>query len=550
MADAALAALRAATCECAAMARRFSPDQSSEAVALSDVLRNSFSRSAAAATPTRRVPPLLPQLPTELIVEVLRHLDVRSLGSLAGTCRLLCFGPPCPPRPTSLVEAALRRRADEGGRWTPSSLPEGVSKWVPFLLQREWRNELEVRTVTTGRNCSFFMDANGALLACGKERVGEVGVLGLQEGSSQTSFTAVAPTAVPSMAGVRIRTVDCHEVCNLALSEAGQVFEWGRQQEPAQCRRQVAAVPTVMEELRDHRMRQVITGISHCAALTEDGALFTRQTRGRVNSRPDEPVPELGHGRRAHGRRAHDSGAPHRVLAFEGLRIASVAVGVWFTVAVVQAGVVYSFGAGDGRLGHGYSDREEYVLLPKRIEALDGIHVTSVAAGAFHALALTRCGRVYSWGIFGRDSSVHGLGDTSDIDDDDFGLIPQLITALLGERVRAIVAGPDTSCAVTDAGALYTWGRGGFGALRHADVRDRNIPKLVTALHGINVVGVSMHFRRTLAVAADGSAYAFGEGPGLGIRLGGEGEQIDETTRSPQRIPDFICMVSGRHRPS
>jgi hypothetical protein len=133
MADAALVALRAATCECAAAARRFNPGEAAEAVALADVVRALFSRPTALATPALRVvvrpASLLPQLPTELIVEVLQqHLDVRSLGRLACTCRQLYFGPPCPPRPMSLVETAIRRRADEVGRWMPSSVPAGVSK--------------------------------------------------------------------------------------------------------------------------------------------------------------------------------------------------------------------------------------------------------------------------------------------------------------------------------------------------------------------------------------------------------------------------------------
>jgi hypothetical protein len=147
-------ALRAATCACAATARRFNPDQSAEAVALANVLQALFSTStAAAATAEVRVvcqAPLLPQLPAELILEVLQHPDVRSLGRLACTCRQLYLGPRCPPRPTSLVEATIRLRADEVKRWTPSSLPAGVGKWVPFLLQREWRIGMEVCAVAAG----------------------------------------------------------------------------------------------------------------------------------------------------------------------------------------------------------------------------------------------------------------------------------------------------------------------------------------------------------------------------------------------------------------
>jgi hypothetical protein len=93
--------------------------------------------------------------------------------------------PAVPPRPMSLVEAAIRLRADDVGQWTPSSLPAGVSKWVPFLLRREWRSALELRTVAAGLDLSFFVDANGALLADGREEAGQVGVLGLGGGTSQ-----------------------------------------------------------------------------------------------------------------------------------------------------------------------------------------------------------------------------------------------------------------------------------------------------------------------------------------------------------------------------
>jgi hypothetical protein len=92
MADAALAALRAATRECAVTAGRFSPEQIAEAAGLANELQANFSSStAAAATAELRVErpapsPLLLQLPSELIVEVLQHLDARSLTYLACTC--------------------------------------------------------------------------------------------------------------------------------------------------------------------------------------------------------------------------------------------------------------------------------------------------------------------------------------------------------------------------------------------------------------------------------------------------------------------------------
>jgi alpha-tubulin suppressor-like RCC1 family protein len=535
MADAALAALRAVTCKCAATAKRFSPEQSAEAAALANILRALFSRSTAVATaelPVEPRAPLLPQLPIELIVEVLQHLDVRSLARLACTCRQLYFGPPCPPRPTPLVEAAIRRRAHAVGRWTLSLLLAGENKWVPFLLQREWQRVMAVRTVAAGWKRSFFVDADGALLACGKEK--RPGLLGLQEGTGQAFFIAAVPTPVPSMAGVCVRAVACHNSCNLAVSEAGQVFAWGCQLQQSEeegigwTKRQ-PPVPTVMEELRKHRVRQAVAGEYHCAAVTEDGALFTWLILRFDSTDLDEPVSELGY-----GNFVHDVAVPYRVLSLEGVRIASVAVGAGFTVAVTEAEAVYLFGTGDGRLGHGEGDEEEDVFLPKRIEALDGIHVVSVAAGDLHTLALTRCGQVSSWAAYGHGrcalghGSDGGGGGSDDLNDDDYS-IPRPITALSGMRVRAIAAGWCISCAVTDAGALYTWGENTHGNLDHRVRGNQDRPTLVQGLHAIRVVGASMADKHTLVLAADGSVYAFGKGPGLG--------------NTPQRLPNLKCMV-------
>jgi hypothetical protein len=409
----ALASLRAAARECAATAKRFSPEQSTEAVAYANTICALFSKSTTDATTAEmRVEhqaPLLPQLPTELTVEVLQHLNVRSLGRLARTCRELYFGPPCPPRPASLVEAAIRPRADEIGRWTPSSLPTGVSNWVPFLLEREWRRGMELRTVAAGWARSCFVDANGALLVCGSVP----GQFGLPEGLSPAShMAALVPTPVPSMAGVRIRAVVCSYRCNLAVSEAGQVFAWGLS-------------------------------------------------------------------------------------------------GPW--------------------VGTGFA--EENLLVPTPVLALQTHRVCQIFAGMDHFASRSE------------DDSHDG----SNGDYDDYHL-PKLNTALLGERVRSIAAGLYMSCAVTDAGALYTLGQNKYGNLGHGDDTTRYTPTLVQGLDGIRVVGVAAHMKHTLALAADGSVYAFGEGPGLGTVWVGAAEQADgATSHSPHRVPDLVCMVQRQY---
>jgi hypothetical protein len=266
MAADALAALRAATSACTAAAGRFSPEQSAEGIALAIVLHGHFIRSTVGAVKADRdrhvgegQAPSLPHLPTELLLQIVRHLDVRDLARLACTYRKLYFGPPCPPRTTSVVEEELRRRAAKAGRWLPSSPPAGVSGWVPALLQREWHDSLEKSTVAAGDSPhSLFVDARGALMVCGFEH--GLGTLGLPRSPNENHQfrTVLAPTPVLSLAGIRIRQVVVSFYCSIAVSETGRVYMWGsggygRLVSDAEDR----LVPTLIQELSHHRVRQV-----------------------------------------------------------------------------------------------------------------------------------------------------------------------------------------------------------------------------------------------------------------------------------------------------
>jgi E3 ubiquitin-protein ligase HERC2 len=65
--------------------------------------------------------------------------------------------------------------------------------------------------------------------------------------------------------------------------------------------------------------------------------------------------------------------------------------------AIGENGELFSWGSGDGGfLGHGDGQPEP---SPKRVQALQGVQVRSVAAGHSHALALAEDGLVYSWGV-------------------------------------------------------------------------------------------------------------------------------------------------------
>ena len=136
----------------------------------------------------------------------------------------------------------------------------------------------------------------------------------------------------------------------------------------------------------------------------------------------------------------------------------SVSAGGYHSLALT-AGAVWSWGcAVEGRLGHGNQQEQ---LLPKNIQALAGQRVVAVSAGAFHSLALTADGAVWSWGngVYGK----LGHGDTQ------AQLLPKKVEALADQRVVAVSAGSSHSLAITADGDVFAWGKGACGCLGHGD---------------------------------------------------------------------------------
>jgi alpha-tubulin suppressor-like RCC1 family protein len=83
------------------------------------------------------------------------------------------------------------------------------------------------------------------------------------------------------------------------------------------------------------------------------------------------------------------------VAGFGGARVRHVCAGACVAFAIGEGGELFSWGVGDdGVLGHGDTQNQP---LPKRVEALRGVRVSSASIGNLHALALAEDGLVYAW---------------------------------------------------------------------------------------------------------------------------------------------------------
>jgi len=451
---------------------------------------------------------LLTVVPPELLAIILSQLGPRDLACLAGTCRLLWYDAPTPPPtlPTQgLVETELRRRAEARALHIRQSPPKGTLSCVPYLLRRELCDtQRREPPLAVGEGHSHFVDRDGCLhLACSRAAIqaGKVGepLLGHDWGSD--AGDSVPPTLVPSMQDKRIVSVAAGDWHFLALSAEGEVYSWGVATDGALGHADWSARvgPRRIETLA--RIESIAAGACHTSAAVDDrGRVFTwgraRWTEGaHCLGYQLDPETEF-------------QPTPKRVDAFLKDRVVGIAFGNYFTLAVTDAGAVFSFGhCGFGALGHGWSTDE---VLPRKIEALaeTGRRFVAVAAGCYHALAITEEGHIYGWG--------HGSGNGHW---QHHQRTPLRIAALYFDQVKLVYAKGFSSCAITEKGELFTWGgtRCSFNVGHGVDGPQRK-PKRVEALSRVKVAAAAICDYHTLVAGEDGVVLAFA--PHAGLSLG------------------------------
>jgi len=265
---------------------------------------------------------------------------------------------------------------------------------------------------------------------------------------------------------------------------------------------------------------------------------------GIVHTFGKEDYGKLGHGRSATSlasAAAAGSGAPagaqrvNRVepTAVEQLRfVATVAVASFstHTLAISSEGELYSWGNGDRfRLGHGSAQQEE---LPRLVTLLPNkTHICDIACGLGHTVALSRAGKVFSWG----NGSNGRLGNGS-VEDQaipvlvDFGVMNQGTQAASsgageeskhhtsspvkqpGRTIVKIFCGASHSLAIDSQGAAYAWGKNNQGQCGLGNRTDACEPRVISAFEAYTVIDMAGGWEHTLACTLAGDVFAFGAG--------------------------------------
>lgn len=251
--------------------------------------------------------------------------------------------------------------------------------------------------------------------------------------------------------------------------------------------------PQAVATFHDRRIHAAACGGYHTAVVLDDGELWTAGSNS-CGQRGAETVT------------ASRSATFTRVPLCDGRRARDVACAGDATLVLLDTGRLVAFGTNrDGILGVGITPYETFVPLP--VADLDNVSIEAVACGYSHAMAVSSTGALYAWGENG--SMQLGVAD-----DERPRYTPKRVLLPDTVRVASVSCGSYHTAAVTRDGRLYTWGRGYDGALGRPVPPGRSggchLPGAVDALRGQPVRQVACGLYHTLAVLVSGGVYAWG----------------------------------------
>lgn len=207
------------------------------------------------------------------------------------------------------------------------------------------------------------------------------------------------------------------------------------------------------------------------------------------------------------------------------------------TLVLTKDGSVYSWGTCDNlSLGHG--DDVTRVFGPRRIEALSGIRIVHVDAGDTSCAAVSDEGEVFTWGWGGSFWSGNGgLGHGNSATQTRPALVEGLFEGTSAVKVASVSVGSAHMLALTRDGRVFSWGNGEYGRLGNGK-NEQLVPEPVTLLDDVasssssssssggkvknsRVVQISAGQAHSLAVLGDGRLYAWGKNEASQLGLGG-----------------------------
>ncbi|XP_042494566.1 ultraviolet-B receptor UVR8-like isoform X7 [Macadamia integrifolia] len=180
------------------------------------------------------------------------------------------------------------------------------------------------------------------------------------------------------------------------------------------------------------------------------------------------------------------------------------------------------------------SGDETLSALPCLVDLSPRVRITTVAAGGRHTLALSDVGALltFGWGLYGQC----GRGSTDD------ELSPACVSALLGIQIQGVAAGLWHTVCISVEGDVYAFGGNQFGQLGTGADQAETLPRLLDApsLENKHAKIVSCGARHSAVITEDGKVFCWGWNKYGQLGLG---DVIDRNI--PAQVPIDGCLVKN-----
>ncbi|XP_071960414.1 uncharacterized protein [Antedon mediterranea] len=333
------------------------------------------------------------------------------------------------------------------------------------------------------------------LYAWGLDEHGRLGM-----GNTQQN-TLTNPQCIQSLP-YRVVAVSCGKHHTMALTDHG-VFSWGSSQfgQIGHGNRVTCTRPTLVAALQHELCVSITCGQYHSLALSSDERVYSWGwgVHGQLGS---------GH--------IEDRLTPQPIYDLDDHGVTVIAAGYCHSSVLDRDGRVWVFGNGSfGQLGRAITK----VIRPIELTALSRERVRLLASGRFHMVAVTRTGKVCTWGSdpqslrqvmqFSRRNH-RSKGKAGPCVMDTSYTFPRLVECPKSVHFQQLECGQNHCLMVTSAGQLYVWGRNDSGQLGLGHKYDQRSPQQVVSLFDKYIVAVSAGQGFSVAIDKHGLIFAWG----------------------------------------
>jgi len=343
----------------------------------------------------------------------------------------------------------------------------------------------------------------------GEDEYGQLGI----DGDTYSTTTVPMPANGP-LRGKSVVLARASGHSTLMLTADGMVFGcganfYGQLGDATEVNR---ALPVAMNltPLGGRTVLDVDGGETHSLLLTADGRVFATGAGGSG---------QLGNGAAT---RSQTLVPVDMDGVMAGRTIMAIAAGAEFSLALASSGEIFAWGRNQhGQLGDGTTTNRSAPVAMVQSGALAGRTVMAIAAGTAHGMALTRDGRVFTWGR----NFAGQLGDGTETDRS----TPVAVSTagvLAGKILTVISGGGNHSLALDNTGRAYAWGYNPSGQLGDGSNTYRPLPVAVStsgALSGVVLSHIEAATFHSMALSSQGLLFGWGNNSNGEIVQGSSG---------------------------